>query len=53
MEIILILIFFFLTGDVRPNILGAIKEIQDVSCVRFKDKEDGDKHWIRFVKKKG
>ena len=30
-----------------------MKEIQDVSCVRFKDKEGADKHWIQFVRKKG
>ena len=49
--------FFFLllllSGDARPNILAAIKDLQEVSCVRFKDKDDGDKHWIRFVKKEG
>lgn len=30
-----------------------MKAIQDVSCVRFKDKKEGDKHWIRMVKKNG
>ena len=30
-----------------------MKTIQDVSCVRFKDKKEGDKHWIRMVKKNG
>ncbi|CAH3037134.1 unnamed protein product, partial [Porites lobata] len=40
-------------NDVRPNILAAMKEIHDVSCVRFKDKEAADKHWIQFVRKNG
>ena len=44
---------FPFTDDVRPNILAAMKEIHDVSCVRFKDKEAADKHWIQFVRKNG
>jgi len=41
------------TAEARENVLAAMKEIQNASCVRFKDKEDGDKHWIKMVNKSG
>lgn len=46
-------VLFLFTAEARENVLAAMKEIQNVSCVRFKDKEDGDKHWIKLVKKSG
>ncbi|KAL9956652.1 hypothetical protein ACROYT_G038161 [Oculina patagonica] len=39
--------------EARANVLEAMREIQKVSCVRFKDREDGDKHWVKIIKKNG
>ena len=50
---VVILLYGFFTAEARENVLAAMKEIQNVSCVRFKDKDDGDKHWIKIVKKGG
>lgn len=40
-------------GYAQKNIIAAIDEIQRKSCIRFRMKKRGDRHWIRFVKKIG
>ncbi|XP_078348661.1 zinc metalloproteinase nas-15-like [Oculina patagonica] len=40
-------------GYAQTNIIKAIDEIQKKSCIRFRMKKRGDRHWIRFVKKIG
>ena len=47
--------FIFLpqTAEAWNNILAAVDEIQKKSCIKFRMRKEGDKHWIRFVKKNG
>ncbi|XP_031563307.1 uncharacterized protein LOC116298872 [Actinia tenebrosa] len=40
-------------ASARVNIIKVLKEIQDHSCLKFRDKENGDKNWIKMVKKSG
>lgn len=41
------------TAEAWENIIAAVDEIQKKSCIRFRMKKRGDRHWIRFVKKTG
>ena len=49
----LCLYFLITTEDAWSNILAAVDEIQKKSCIVFRMKKRGDRHWIRFVKKNG